>query len=171
MIEEDNPFPLLYSKKGAKLIRFQDNSHIVNLKNWGEGPTTQTIPPTIPIDTQFPSTKWDIPGVVMEYTKEQAWRTSSEETKKDDLKWSERLTKLRKAAEVHRQVRKHAQSIAKPGIKLVDLCQQIETTLRFVIQNNGLEGGQAFPTGCSINNVAAHYTPNPGDERVLSKFV
>jgi len=32
-----------------------------------------------------------------------------------------------------------------------------------------LEAGIAFPTGCSINHVAAHYTPNPGDNRVLEK--
>ena len=24
-----------------------------------------------------------------------------------------------------------------------------------------------FPTGCSLNHVAAHYTPNPGDDTVL----
>lgn len=28
---------------------------------------------------------------------------------------------------------------------------------------NGLEAGIAFPTGCSLNHVAAHYSPNPGD--------
>jgi hypothetical protein len=28
-------------------------------------------------------------------------------------------------------------------------------------------GGMAFPTGVSLNNCAAHYTPNPGDDTVL----
>ena len=27
--------------------------------------------------------------------------------------------------------------------------------------------GLAFPTGCSLNHVAAHYTPNAGDKTVL----
>ena len=27
--------------------------------------------------------------------------------------------------------------------------------------------GIAFPTGCSLNHVAAHYTPNAGDKTVL----
>ena len=36
-----------------------------------------------------------------------------------------------------------------------------------MIQKNGLERGIAFPTGCSINECAAHYTPNIGDETVL----
>ena len=167
-MEEDNPFPLKYSKKGAKMTRFQDNSPIVNLKNWGDGPTTQTIPPTKIIDQQFPETHWEKPGLVIDYVNEQAWRSTSEDTKKKDLLWSERLAKLRKAAEVHRQVRKHAQSIARPGIKLVDLCQQIETSIRYIIQADGLEGGQAFPTGCSLNHIAAHYTPNYGDDTILS---
>lgn len=38
---------------------------------------------------------------------------------------------------------------------------------RKLINENGLEAGLAFPTGCSINNCAAHYTPNAGDPTVL----
>jgi len=34
---------------------------------------------------------------------------------------------------------------------------------------NGIERGIAFPTGCSINHCAAHWTPNPGDDTVLGK--
>ena len=26
-----------------------------------------------------------------------------------------------------------------------------------------------FPTGCSLNHCAAHYTPNPGDDTVLKE--
>ena len=29
------------------------------------------------------------------------------------------------------------------------------------------QAGIGFPTGCSLNHVAAHYTPNPGDNTVL----
>ena len=29
--------------------------------------------------------------------------------------------------------------------------------------------GIAFPTGCSINHVAAHYSPNPGDTTALKE--
>lgn len=36
-----------------------------------------------------------------------------------------------------------------------------------MIQENGLVSGLAFPTGCSINHCAAHYTPNAGDTTVL----
>lgn len=34
---------------------------------------------------------------------------------------------------------------------------------RYLVNENGLKAGIAFPTGCSLNNVAAHYTPNNGD--------
>ena len=60
------------------------------------------------------------------YTKEHEWRNSSEEMKQKDSLFSEKIESLRKAAEVHRQVRKYAQSIAKPGIKMVDFCKNIE---------------------------------------------
>jgi methionyl aminopeptidase len=36
-----------------------------------------------------------------------------------------------------------------------------------MIGEDGLNAGLAFPTGCSINNCAAHYTPNAGDTTVL----
>jgi methionyl aminopeptidase len=35
---------------------------------------------------------------------------------------------------------------------------------RIVVPQRGI----AFPTGVSLNHVAAHYTPNPGDNTVLS---
>ena len=35
------------------------------------------------------------------------------------------------------------------------------------MQENGLKAGIAFPTGCSLNHVAAHWTPNSGDKTVL----
>jgi methionine aminopeptidase len=35
------------------------------------------------------------------------------------------------------------------------------------LQERGLERGIAFPTGCSLNHVAAHYSPNTGDQTVL----
>ena len=37
-----------------------------------------------------------------------------------------------------------------------------------MINENGLKAGLAFPTGCSLNHCAAHYTPNAGDPTTLS---
>lgn len=39
--------------------------------------------------------------------------------------------------------------------------------MRALIDARGLEAGIAFPTGCSLNWVAAHWTPNSGDKTVL----
>ncbi len=39
--------------------------------------------------------------------------------------------------------------------------------VRELIKYNFPERGIAFPTGCSINHVAAHWTPNAGDKTVL----
>jgi methionyl aminopeptidase len=75
--------------------------------------------------------------------------------------------KVRHAAEVHKQVRHYAQSFIEPGIKLIDMCERLEECNRRLVQENGLQAGIGFPTGCSINHVAAHYTPNPGDNTVL----
>ena len=53
----------------------------------------------------------------------------------------------------------------------VQFLSQIYILLYFrkLINENGLDAGLAFPTGCSRNHVAAHYTPNNGDDTVLGK--
>ena len=45
--------------------------------------------------------------------------------------------------------------------------EKLEAASRATIGENGLEAGLAFPTGCSLNHCAAHYTPNAGDKTVL----
>lgn len=45
--------------------------------------------------------------------------------------------------------------------------EKLEDCSRRLIKENGLKAGLAFPTGCSINHCAAHYTPNAGDPTVL----
>ena len=40
---------------------------------------------------------------------------------------------------------------------------------RYLINQTGLDCGVGFPTGCSLNHVAAHYTPNPGDNRIITE--
>ena len=93
--------------------------------------------------------------------------TDAEKRALDRMQEETVYNKIRHASEVHRQVRKYAQSIIQPGIKLIDMCEQIENMNRTLVVENGLDRGIGFPTGCSINHVAAHYTPNPGDDTVL----
>ncbi len=85
-----------------------------------------------------------------------------------DRIYDQNLSDLRQAAEVHRNVRKWVQSWVAPGMKLMDITNRLEAKLHELIKRDGLNAGQAFPTGISVNNCAAHYTPNPGDETVLN---
>jgi methionyl aminopeptidase len=52
---------------------------------------------------------------------------------------------------------------------MIEIVHNIEHTLNFITEKEGIKRGQAFPTGCSLNNVAAHYSPNYGDTTILGK--
>lgn len=129
----------------------------------------QTNPPTIPVSTLFESQNKEFPeGEITPHPLESnTYRESSAEKRAHDRMQADIYSKVRQAAEVHRQVRSYAQSFIKPGIKLTDMCQMLENKNRELIQEDGLRRGIGFPTGCSLNHVAAHYTPNPGDDTVL----
>lgn len=81
----------------------------------------------------------------------------------------EQIEDLRQAAEVHRQVRRYALGKIKPGMSMTSICDTIENGTRALLdaQGMGLKAGIAFPTGCSLNFCAAHWTPNGGDTTVL----
>ncbi|KAG6581235.1 Methionine aminopeptidase 2B, partial [Cucurbita argyrosperma subsp. sororia] len=126
----------------------------------------QTDPPSIPIVDLFPS--GDFPeGEIQQYKDDNLWRTTSEEKRELERLEKPMYNSVRRAAEVHRQVRKYIRSIVKPGMLMTDLCETLENTVRKLISENGLQAGIAFPTGCSLNWVAAHWTPNTGDKTVL----
>lgn len=79
---------------------------------------------------------------------------------------SDVLRNARRAAEAHRRVRYKVQNMIRPGVRLVDVVEVIESTTRTLLQgerNNGI----GFPAGMSMNSCAAHYTVNPGEEDVI----
>ncbi|KAG2485293.1 hypothetical protein HYH03_015968 [Edaphochlamys debaryana] len=127
----------------------------------------QTDPPTVPIRLLFPEGKYP-EGEWQSYKDDNLWReTSAEKRELDRVQW-DMLNEVRRAAEVHRTVRKHMmKNVIKPGVRLFDMCEQLEDMVRNLVEVNGLEAGIAFPTGCSLNYVAAHWTPNAGDKTVL----
>ena len=130
----------------------------------------QTNPPTIPVNDQFRNRAFP-PGEICEYVGENAYRTSSAELRAREMLDVSTLQDMREAAEVHRQVRKYAKEhLIKPGAKLIDICEQLEDMTRKLIRERGLEAGPGFPTGVSINHVAAHYTPNPADTNVVLNY-
>uniref|UniRef100_A0AAQ5YAR3 Methionine aminopeptidase 2 n=1 Tax=Amphiprion ocellaris TaxID=80972 RepID=A0AAQ5YAR3_AMPOC len=131
----------------------------------------QTDPPSVPICELYPN--GDFPkGEECEYPpskdgRSAAWRTTSEEKRALDRANEEMWSDFRQAAEAHRQVRSYVNSWIKPGMTMIDICEKLEDCSRRLIKENGLKAGLAFPTGCSINHCAAHYTPNAGDPTVL----
>ncbi|ORC89457.1 methionine aminopeptidase 2 [Trypanosoma theileri] len=134
-----------------------------------EGMKRQTWPePTVPVCEQFAYGNYPA-GEIHEHPGEiNAFRYSSEEKRALERVTEEQVQDLRHAAEVHRQVRRYANSFIKPGISLISMTNRIERKLEELIVKDGLVRGQAFPTGCSLNHVAAHYTPNTGDNTVLT---
>jgi methionyl aminopeptidase len=70
---------------------------------------------------------------------------------------------IRRAAEVHRQVRQSARKHIHPGMTMTEVANFIEDGSRALVEESGLESGIGFPTGLSLNHCAAHYTPNAGD--------
>jgi len=123
----------------------------------------QTIPPTKKVAPLFAS--FD----VVEHHN-YGKRTSDSVQDEESKEWKARLYDARHAAEVHRQVRHHVQRTVRPGMRFIDICENLEATTHKLIGFNAKNPTKAtwgFPTGVSVNNCAAHWTPNPGDDRVL----
>lgn len=124
------------------------------------------------VSTLFPSEKYP-KGELVPY--ETTSRTTDEESRYNSRLWNEKfLTEYRQAAEIHRQVRQYAQSeLIKPGLTLQSIAEGIESGVRSLSGHPGLtigdplKAGMGFPTGLCLNNVAAHWTPNPGGKDVV----
>ncbi|KAH7648596.1 methionine aminopeptidase [Cryptosporidium bovis] len=150
-------------------IQQQDNSHLRKVFNWpAVDKSKQTFPPTVPVNKIYKKNEYP-EGEKIEYTGTNSYRTSSQELKNIEENYVPDYSSLRRAAEVHKQVRKYMQSVVKPGIKLMDLCNTLEEKTKELVSADGLNSGWGFPTGCSLNHCAAHYTPNPGDNTVLTE--
>ena len=140
--------------------------HEIRLLGRGIFRNDQTSPPTIPVSDLFRDRGYP-QGEIQNYKDDNLWRTTNAEKREIYRLNLDLYESARQAAEVHRQVRHWAQSFIKPGIKLINMCDKIEDMNRKLVKEKGLECGIAFPTGCSLNYVAAHYTPNTGDNTVL----
>ncbi|EYC35673.1 hypothetical protein Y032_1002g3354 [Ancylostoma ceylanicum] len=125
-----------------------------------------------PVDEQFPDGKYPVGQCETYYLMGKDGRVASDRESKQEKKaldnsFDEMYQDYRRSAEVHRQVRNYVKSWVKPGMTMIEICERLEACSRHLIKENGLEAGLAFPTGCSLNHVAAHYTPNNGDTTVL----
>lgn len=126
----------------------------------------QTDPPTIPVMDLFKGKELPT-GEVSPHPNNTSSRESAAELRAREVLHEDLVSKVRLGAEIHKQVRAYAQGIIKPGIKLEDMCTALENKNRELVVERGIERGIGFPTGCSLNYVAAHYTPNSGDDTVL----
>lgn len=138
------------------------------------GGMTQTEPPTIGLSKMFLNGCYPV-GELQEYD-ESKFDDNRKQTTEAELRERDRLLQegegnslenIRRAAEAHRQVRQYAQKAVKPGMSMTDIANMIEDSIRNVIEEDGLLASIGFPTGLSLNEVAAHYTPNAGDKRIL----
>ncbi|WVN89941.1 methionine aminopeptidase, type II [Cryptococcus depauperatus CBS 7841] len=130
----------------------------------------QSEPPRVGLTKIFKNGVFPV-GEEVEYKNDTTSRITSAEARErerlaqDDP--STRYSNIRRAGEVHRQVRSYAQKAIKPGMTMTEIAHIIEDGTRAVVEENGFESGIGFPTGLSVNEIAAHYTPNPGDKQVL----
>ncbi|CAG8840334.1 33140_t:CDS:2, partial [Racocetra persica] len=79
----------------------------------GSSISQQTEPPSIPVSKFFPDGKYP-EGEICEYKNDNLNRMTNEEKRYLDRMRYDDYNDLRRAAEVHRQVRKYAQKTIKP---------------------------------------------------------
>jgi methionyl aminopeptidase len=68
------------------------------------------------------------------------------------------IEQYKQAGQITKQAREFARDFVKRDMKLFDIAEAIENKIR------ELGAEPAFPVNLSLNEVAAHYTPRPGDE-------
>ena len=103
----------------------------------------QTDPPTLPVSQLFSDGNFPV-GQIMEHhiakdDKKAADRFTSEESRAIDRAQLDMYNEIRQAAEAHRQTRQHIQKWVKPGMTMIDICNELESTARKLINENGLQ--------------------------------
>ncbi len=73
------------------------------------------------------------------------------------------LEKYRQAGRILSQVLEEARSIVDVGVSLLEVAEAVEASIY------RLGGKPAFPCNISLDRIAAHYTPSPGDESCFSE--
>ena len=66
--------------------------------------------------------------------------------------------KVLKAGKIASQIKVYAKTIVKPGAPLLEIAEKIESKI------SEIGGKPAFPVNLSINEIAAHYTPDHDDK-------
>ena len=83
---------------------------------------------------------------------------------------NDKIKSLEKAADIHKEVRRHLHSIIKPGVKLKDIVHIIESkTEELSNKSECINRGIGFPVGLSVNSCAAHFHPEDNDNTTIKK--
>ncbi|KAF2638397.1 methionine aminopeptidase 2-like protein [Massarina eburnea CBS 473.64] len=145
-----------------------------------KAPVQQTTPPRVAIASVFPNKNYPEGEIVGYVSKDENLQRTTDEERRHLATIAEMdaeyLNDYRKAAEVHRQVRQYAQTLIKPGVSMAKLADEIEEGVRALTGHQATETGDAlkagmgFPTGLCLNNIAAHWTPNPGSKDVILQY-
>merc|ERR1712192_39805 len=135
--------------------------------------TGQTFPPSKPVSELWDGKQFEV-NQTLPHPFDGKSRMESDERKavENAAVFQSKLQSMREAAEVHRQTRNAAQHFIRPGLTMVEICEFIERTSSQLVgyaKEKPMERGWGFPTGCSLNHCAAHYTPNTGDTTRLRK--
>jgi len=73
------------------------------------------------------------------------------------------LEKYHRTAKTASKVRDEMKNMTREGMPIFQICETAEGMIR------KMGGKPAFPCNVSVNNVAAHYTSLPDDEKVISQ--
>ena len=161
---DDNNQALNQTNEAAKKKKKKKNNNKKKKK------PTQTEPPRIGVSKFYSNGQYPL-GEVQEYAEDNSYRTNSSEKKEIEKLANENpettYQDIRRAAEVHRTVRKYVQKSVKPGMSMTEIAEMVEDGTRACVEEDGLNAGIGFPTGVSLNDCAAHFTPNAGDKTVL----
>tara|TARA_Y100000741_G_C18258423_1_gene559778 strand:- start:2321 stop:3235 length:915 start_codon:yes stop_codon:yes gene_type:complete len=79
---------------------------------------------------------------------------------------------MKKAGIIHKEMKEYINKYIKLDMNLYNLAINIENKINDLVTydiNNPLDRGVAFPTGISVNNCAAHWTPYRDNKKVVKK--
>ena len=126
-------------KKNKKKKKPGPSKMAAGLATVAEG-LVQTEPPSIPVSKFYVNGIYPH-GELHTYVDHNTYRTTSEEKRAAEKVSQEQYNDLRKAAEVHRQVRKDALKFMQPGRSMTEICERIENGVKVLIEANGLKAG------------------------------
>nr|BAN42100.1 hypothetical protein [Entamoeba invadens]BAN42350.1 hypothetical protein [Entamoeba invadens]BAN42375.1 hypothetical protein [Entamoeba invadens]BAN42566.1 hypothetical protein [Entamoeba invadens] len=162
--KKDGPKAKTQQKKPQQQIQKQ---HVVEDKNKDPSTIPEDIKePTEKLSTMYVEEKKFPEGEIMQYTQEWNLNRFTDAEKREKERQLVNIEDYRKAAAVHKSVRQWVQKWMRPGVSDIFVAQNIEKKVREMCEVEGVDttvAGMAFPAGLSVNNCAAHYTPNPGD--------